>query len=518
MADTNKRRANNSRRLLVRKPTQGTGDDMRQLTSLDAQYLMEDGRMHMHVLGLAVLDTSTSPAGELTRADLLQLVSERLHLLPPFRWRLVAVPLNLDHPYWIEDDDLDLEYHIREVALPRPGDDQQLATLAAEIASRPLDRSRPLWELHLVRGLASGHTALITKLHHAAIDGISGTELFSVLLDASPDGREVRPRTDDDRGEREPTQFAMLARGLVGMVRQPARALQVLPHVLPNLDAVPTLRTIPGVESLSTGVRRASRLGVGAPDGGFLEVPRLRAPRTRLNGPITPHRHMAFASLSLDDVKTVKRHFGVTVNDVVVAMCAGALRTWLISRDELPEDPLVAVVPLSVRAGDETGVYGNQIILMTTSLPTDEPDPALRLASVHEELRVAKERYRAIPATLLQDVNEFIPPALLARAGRAMLALGASARTAPAWNVMISNVPGSPSPLYCGGSRMLAHYPTSAITHGAGLNMTVISYLGHQLDIGVIGDRDQVGDAWPLVAAVGEELAGLLELVPADAS
>src|ERR1700742_1893998 len=204
---------------------------MRQLTTLDAQFLaVESARTYGHVGGLAVYDPSTAPGGVLEVEDLCRLVSERLHLLPPFRWRLVSVPLGLDLPYWIEDPDFDLDFHIRESAIPPPGDDRKLAETVSRIFARPLDRSRPLWELYLIHGLPDGRVALLTKVHHAVVDGVSGNEILTVLLDPSPEGKEIPADERADRhGERVPSDLEMLARGAAGVPRQPLRALQALP-------------------------------------------------------------------------------------------------------------------------------------------------------------------------------------------------------------------------------------------------------------------------------------------------
>src|SRR3954470_6392727 len=202
---------------------------MRQLTSLDAQFLaMESRRRHGHVCGLAILDPSTAPGGRLIAEDLCRLVGERLHLLRPFRWRLVNVPLGLDHPYWIEDPDFDLDFHIRDTGAPPPGNDRALAEQVARIFARPLDRTRPLWELYLIHGLEGGRVAALTKIHHAVVDGVSGAEILGLLLDPSPEGRELEPAAIDDVGERVPGQLEMLGRGLLGLPRQPVRALRGL--------------------------------------------------------------------------------------------------------------------------------------------------------------------------------------------------------------------------------------------------------------------------------------------------
>lgn len=483
---------------------------MRQLSSLDAQFLAaEDGRTHGHVCALGIYDPTTAPGGTLTLDALRALVAERIGLLAPFRWRLAPVPFNIDHPYWFEDPDFDLDFHIRELALPAPGDDRQLAEQVSRLHARPLDRSRPLWELYLIHGLFGGRVAVMTKVHHAAVDGVSGGELLSVLLDPHPEGRDVEP-VAAQHGEAVPGQFELLIRGLLGMAGQPLRALRAAPRTLPHLDQIPTVRLIPGVGLLAAASARVTRARRG--DGGVLERTTQHAPRTRLNRRIGPHRRFAFTSLPLADIKVIKTALGVTVNDVVLALSAGALRRWLAASGDLPPQPLLAMVPVSVRTPEEAGTFGNRVSAMIVPLPTDEPDARQRVSRVSNVMRSAKDRHRAIPATLMQDANHFIPPALLARASRVVGQLAVRDPLAPPVNVVVSNVPGSPAPLYLAGARLQAQYPVSLIMDGVGLNITVLSYRD-ALDIGVVGDRDLVPDAWSLIAHAEAELAELHDLV-----
>src|SRR5215210_4389839 len=320
---------------------------MQQLTSLDAQFLaIETPRTYGHVGGLAIYDPSTAPGGDVAHADICRLVEERLHLLPPFTRRLVEVPLGLDHPYWIEDPDFDLDFHIRDSAVPPPGDERQLAHTIERIFARPLDRTRPLWELYLIHGLSGGRVALLTKIHHAVVDGVSGNEILGVLLDPSSEGRDIPPPPEGEAGERVPGELEMLGRGLLGLPRQPVRALRSLPTALPNLTELPGANAFPAVPQISGAISRLRQMAGADTDPGILEVTTARAPRTSFNGPVSPHRRFAFGSLPLDSVKRLKNELGITVNDVVVALCATAVRDWLLDRDELPREPLVAMVPV----------------------------------------------------------------------------------------------------------------------------------------------------------------------------
>jgi diacylglycerol O-acyltransferase len=479
---------------------------MRQLTSLDAQFLaIENGRNLGHVSGLSIYDPSTAPDGVLTADGMCAVLKERLHLLPPFRWRLAEVPLGLDHPYWIEDPDFDIEYHVRELALPAPGDHRQLAEQVARIHGRALDRAHPLWELYVIQGLEEGRVAVFTKIHHAAIDGMSGAEILGVLLDPSPEGRVLPPAPNGGPPAPAPGQLEMLQRGLLGLPRQQLRMLNALPRTLAHLDSIPGVQDIPGAPTLARVTRRLGRIGRPARDGGMLEAPRSKAPRTVFNGPVSSHRRVAFGTLSLTTVKEIKNATGTTVNDVVVTLCAAALRSWLDGRRELPDAPLVAMIPVSVRTAEERGTFGNRVSTMAVAIPTDVAGPLERLEAAHEAMRSAKERHRAVPATLLQDATRFVPPAIHARASRVTLRLSTRNAVTPIFNVVISNVPGSPTPLYCAGARLLANYPVSAVADGMGLNITVLSY-EDRLDFAIVADREQVPDAWPLMDALGVAL------------
>jgi diacylglycerol O-acyltransferase / wax synthase len=478
---------------------------MEQLTSLDAQFLaLESARQYGHVGGLAVLDTSTTPDGRLDLTDIQALIAERLPLLPPLRRRLAEVPLGLDYPYWVEDPDFDLDFHVREIALAPPGNDEQLGEQVSRIMSRPLDRARPLWETYVIHGLESGCTGMLTKIHHAVIDGMSGAEILGLLLDLAPEGRDL-PAAEMTGGELPPGDLEMLARGLLGIPRYPLRILRAIPSAAPNLEDT-AFRTLPGagtVGRVAGGVRRVVLGDVAGPGPA-----KLVAQRTPFSGRICAHRRFVFGQLSLDEVKAVKNARGCTVNDVVVAICAGAVRRWLVEHGGVPDEPLVAQIPVSVRTAEQAGTFGNRILLMAAPLFTNEPDPVRRLLLTHDALMDMKERHRALPAELLQDVNSFVPPAVFARAAQMTFRLSTSRAGRPSWNLVISNVPGPQVPLYLAGARLVAHYPFSVITDGMGLNITVMSYHGH-MDFGLVGDRDQMPDLSSMLGWLGDELDGL---------
>jgi WS/DGAT/MGAT family acyltransferase len=395
--------------------------------------------------------------------------------------------------------------------VPPPGDDRRLAETIARIFARPLDRTRPLWELYLIHGLENGRVALLTKVHHSVVDGVSGNEILAVLLDPSPEGREIPPAEGGVSGERVPGELEMLGRGLLGMPLQPLRALRSVPTALPNLTELPGANAFPGVPTISRGVAEVRRrLGVEHRDPAILEVTTARPPRTSFNGRISGHRRFSFGQLSLDTVKAIKNEVGVTVNDVVVSLCAGALRGWLKDREELPKEPLVAMVPVSVRTDEEIGTFGNRVSMMIIPIATDEADPKRRLKRTHELLRGAKSHHKAVPANLLTDATSFIPPAVASLAARTTMEV--MGRTRPPVNLVISNVPGPRSPLFLAGAKLEAHHPVSVVVDGVGLNITVMSYLDH-LDFGIVADRDQVDDVWTLMDRLAHSLTELTEAV-----
>ncbi|HEY4792355.1 MAG TPA: wax ester/triacylglycerol synthase family O-acyltransferase, partial [Actinomycetes bacterium] len=421
-------------------------------------------------------------------------------LVPLLRRRLVEVPLGLDQPYWIEDPDFDIEFHVRELALPSPGNDRQLAEQAARLHARPLDRSRPLWEIYLIFGQRGGRAAIYSKIHHAAIDGVSGNDILAALLDLSPADRTL-PDPPPRRTERQPAAVELLARSAVSLTRHPLRAARLSVDLLrsaPALVASPAWPRLPLVDRL-----------LGRDGEAILSRPGLRAPPTPFNRSITQHRRWGFCDLALAEIKSVKNALGVTVNDVVMALCAGALRRWLIDHDALPDDPLIAAVPVSVRTEEQQGTHGNRVSMMLAVLPTQLADPRDRLQAVHQAMRAAKEQHDALPANLLADVTQFAMPALAGQAARMAARLRLVER-ASLFNLIISNVPGPNVPLYYAGAELLAYYPLSAIVDGQGLNITAMSYRD-TLFFGVIACRELVPDVDRLTAYLEEELRVLTQ-------
>ena len=472
---------------------------MQQLSGLDAAFLaMETPSVFGHVGSVCVLDPSTAPE-PLTLDRVTRLIESRLHLLPPFRRRLVTVPLGLDQPYWIEDPDFDIEYHVRELALPAPGDDRQLAEQAARLHARALDRRRPLWEIYLIHGLAGGRMAVYTKVHHAAIDGVSGNDILAAVLDLSAQGRPDEPAPPWEC-DPEPSQLGMLVRSAATLGAQPLRAARLtygLARSLPGLARTVPMPPLPVVDRL---LGRDRNVVVGGGVG-------LRAPATPFNAPVGPHRRWSFCSLPFAEVRAVKSRLGLTVNDVVMALCAGALRRWLADHEALPGGPLISAVPVSVRTDEQQGTLGNRVSMMFAPLPTHLADPEARLRAAHEAMRAAKEQHGALPADLLADVTQFAMPALAGQAARLSARLRLLERVNP-FNLIISNVPGPAVPLYYAGAQLLAYYPLSAIVDGQGLNITVMSY-GGALHFGLIADRDLVPDLDVMARYLADELATL---------
>lgn len=460
---------------------------MQRLSGLDAMFFyLETPSAHMHVAGVYELDPGDEAIGfEKVRA----MVAERLPLAAAFRRRLVEVPFKLTHPLWVEDPDFDLDYHVRRAALPSPGGRGELEEFVAQVVGLPLDRRRPLWEMYIVEGLAGGRIAVVTKMHHAAIDGISGAEIAATWLDleARPPERLI---ADPWRPEPIPNDVELLAFAMATLVGHPLRA------------ARSASRIVESALHLTEHNRRAEHEPPPSP---------FAAPKTSFNQALTPHRRVAFAHRSLEDFKAVKNHFGCKVNDVVLAACAGALRRYLLEGGELPENPLVAMVPLSVRTEEEEGTHGNKVSGMLTSLATHLAAPAERLAAISGGMAAAKEQQRLIGATTLTDWTEFTFPALIGRASRLVSSTRVFDRVRPAFNVTISNVPGPPFPLFLAGGRMVSFYPLGPLAEGVGLNITVLSYCG-VVYFGLNACREIVPSLGQLAAMLDEAMDELVVL------
>ena len=496
---------------------------MKQLSGLDATFLyMENANQFGHVSSLSIFqkpdDANYSPY-EAWRNQ----IAQRLHLLEPLTRRLVNVPLRLDHPYWIEDPDFDLDFHVRHTAVPPPGSDEQVCNLVGRIVGRPLDREHPLWESYVIEGLPDDRFAILTKMHHAAVDGVSGAELLMLMLDRTPQGDAIEPADTERKGEALPSNTEILARTAANLARKPGRLLVLSARTMRDLGRAtrnPVLRA--AGEQLREGLRgpigallNAGRKRESERDEVPSAAPSLSAPRTIFNRSITPHRKLVIRTASLDAVKAIKNELGATVNDVVMSVCAGALRTYLDEKDALPDQPLIAMVPVSVRTGEEVDKWTNRVSGTIATLPTTEADPIERVRKVHEAMNMAKEMFAALPAAAMMDFAQFPPPAVFTRASRMATRFELANRFQLPMNVTISNVPGPREPLYAAGSTLLHYYPVSTIVDGQGLNITVQSYLNN-LDFGLVACSELLPDLERLGDAIIEDLELLVKTAGLD--
>jgi diacylglycerol O-acyltransferase / wax synthase len=460
---------------------------MEQLTGLDATFLyMETPSLHMHISMVAVLDTSGVPGGYCYE-KLRDLVGSRLAQAPVFRRRLVEVPLRLGHPYWVDDQDFDLDYHMHRAALPAPGGLDELAQFVGDVCSRQLDRSKPLWEMYIVEGLEDGRVAMVSKIHHSTIDGVSGAELLAQLFDleADPPPRDVPVVTAGH--DTMPSDLRLIALSLAQRLAKPVDITRL---------AWRTGRSV-------LQVRRVRR----SPDEAKGALP-LTTPRTSLNAAITPHRKVAFATVSLDDVKELKNALGSTVNDVILAICTGALRRYLTARDELPEDPLVATVPVSVHPTTAHRRGSNKVSAMFVNLPCAVDDPRERIEIIRSVTKGAKSEHNALGADVLLNWAEHATPNVFSAAARAYTKLRLAEHHRPIHSLVISNVPGPDFPLYMGGTEIVAAYPLGPVMDGAGLNMTAMSYQG-VINWGLIACTESVPGLSEMAKAIPEALEEL---------
>lgn len=461
---------------------------MERLSGLDASFLyLETPAQLMHVCGVIVLDPSTMPDGY-TYDTFRDELERRVRDVAEFTRKLRTVPMGIDHPIWVHDQHFDIDRHVHRLALPSPGGYRELVELTSHLAGLPLDRSRPLWEMWVIEGYADGPAddgvVVFSKMHHATVDGVSGSNLVSHLCSLEPDADPMAPSAPQPAGH-EPGQAELFGRGLLGLVTRPLNAVRL---VTPSAQVV--TKTIGRVRS-----------------GTAMAAP-FSAPRTSFNGTITGHRTIALADLDLEDVRQVKNATGTTVNDVVLAVAGGALRSYLEDRGELPSSSLLATVPVSVREQSRRSGGANKVSALFAKLGTDTEDPLERLRDLAERNRNAKEHHSAISADSLQDWAEFAAPRTFGLAVRAYAGLKLPERHPVVHNLVISNVPGPPVPLYFMGARIHALYPLGPVFHGAGLNVTVMSNNGH-LHIGIIACRESLPDVDDLVRRFPAELATL---------
>ena len=466
---------------------------MQQLSGQDASFVyLETPHTPMHIGSVGIYDPSTAPGGFVRFKDILAFITSRLGGARSFRQRLVRVPLDLDHPYWIEDPEFDVEYHVRHIALPKPGDWRQLCIQVARLHFRPLDLSKPLWEFTIVEGLDNveglpkGCFALVSKVHHAAIDGMSGVEMSAAVhdLDAKMTPREQR---DDWSPEHMPNVADLLVRSYFNSLRQPMRVMETIGRSLPGM----------------------ARLGMSVGKGEISIANTKLAPKTRFNGKVGAHRVFDAAPFPLAEIRAIKEAVpGATVNDVILAIVGGGLRTYLEGKGELPGDSLTAMAPISVRGEGEKAALGNLVSAMVVGLGTHIADPIERLRHVHAEAANSKAMTGAVGARTLTDYSQLIPSGLAGLAARLYTRVGAANAHAPVFNAVVTNVPGSRVPLYFCGAKMVAMYGTGPVFDAMGLINTIYSYTD-TIAISFTSDRDMLPDPENYAAALKSAFAAL---------
>ena len=451
---------------------------MQQLSGQDASFLyFETPKTPMHIGGVMIYDQRSVKGGKLGFKEILGHIESRLHRARTFRQKVVDVPFNLDHPYWIEDKDFDLEYHVRHIRLPEPGDWRQLCIQVSRLHSRPLDFTKPLWEFTVVEGLddieglPKGSFAIVTKIHHACIDGMSGVDMIEAIHDLEAYPEEAPQPSQPWAGEQDPNPLELILRAQFNTFTQPYRLAEVM------------ARTVPALGRLGQGIAQRR-----------LETPALTPPRTRFDRVVTAHRVIEGRRFDLGEVRAIKNVIdGATVNDVILSVCGGALRKYLDAKNELPAEPLIAMAPVSVRSADEKGDMGNRVAAMTVALGTHLEDPVERLQAVHNAATSSKEVTNAVGAKLMTDYSQFIPSTTAALAARLYTQWGMGDRVNIPFNCVITNVPGPQFPLFNTGATLLAQYGLGPIFDGMGLIFPVLSYDG-KIFVSVTSCREMLPD------------------------
>ncbi len=459
-----------------------------RLNPLDVSFLyLETPTTAMHVGGVCIFQP---PEGGFDYDRLVALIAGRISLVPRYRQKVQWVPGRLANPVWVDDPDFDVTYHVRRSALPKPGNSQQLRDLVGRLQSRQLDRNRPLWETYLVEGLEGGQVAIVTKTHHAMVDGVSAVDIGTVMLDVTPEPREVPP--DDWTPAPAPSQLDLVVGAVSDFVHRPTGAIDTVRTAV--TDAKATTGKVVGVASgVLSSVRSMARSAPGSP----------------LNVDIGAHRRFGMAATELDHYKQVRKAHGGTVNDVVLATVAGALRTWLLTRGEsvTPTSVIRAMVPVSVRVDEKKGQLGNRVSSYFVDLPVGEGNPVMRLHQVSYAMRGHKESGESVGADALVQLSGFAPPTIHALGARV-----ASGFTKRLFNLVVTNVPGPQFPLYAAGARMLSMYPVVPLAKGQAVSCGLTSYNGGVF-YGLNADRDAMPDIDVLAGCIEESLAELVGTV-----
>ena len=460
-------------------------EPVRRLTGQDAIFVYGETRsMPMHTLGTVLLDPSDVPGNEFGFDRILATIESRIHLIPPFRQRLLEVPLALGHPLLVDDPEFRLENHVHRLAVPAPGTLRELAGIVGELAGHPLDRSQPLWEMWVVEGLQGGRIALVTKLHHCIIDGASGASQMASLMDLEREAKPPPPR--------HPWRPAPLPSALERMGSSFTSRL-VNPFELARLTA----RTVQGLRSRRRAQLETVREGETVPP--LFDT---NAPATPFGRSLSHHRVVAYGGVPLSHVKQIKNAFGVTVNDVVLAACSLALRRYLQAHDALPDAPLVCVVPVSTKSASEREDLGNKVSTMAVDLPTHLEDPGDMVLAVRRSSEDAKHVFGAIEHDLMPGWLRYLPLLLTRASTQLMSDLKIADRIgSPGANLVVSNMRGSPMPLYFGGARVESVFPMGPVGEGFGLNITVLSNMD-RLDVGVLSCPEIVPDVWEVADGI----------------
>ncbi len=459
-----------------------------RLSSTDVSFLTnESSSSHMHVGAIMIFEGPT-PSYE----DLLDHIQSRHRLVPRFRQKLAYPPAQTGRPFWVDDPNLNLEYHVRHSALPAPGSEDQLRRMAARVFSQQLDRSKPLWELWLVQGLTRNRFALLTKTHHAVVDGVSGVDIATVLFDLNP-VPEPPPSDDAWAPQPEPSSATLLAKGVEDVARAPVRAVRRLEHAVQHPESA--------VKQVRDAVEAVSEVGWNFANP---------APKVPLNVEIGSHRRFAWVRSDLDRFKRVKDALGGTVNDVVLAVVAGALREWLRGRGIRTEGlELRAQVPVSIRASDERGQLGNRLAVMRAPLPVYIADPVRRLEAVSQAMKGLKQSKQALGAEVISRFNDFAPPTLLAQAAR----INFSTRL---FNLTVTNVPGPQVPLYVLGRELEDIFPIGFLPPNQALFVAIMSYNGG-INFGLLADYDSMDDVDVIASGIETAIAELVDAAAAAA-
>jgi diacylglycerol O-acyltransferase len=460
---------------------------MRRLSGTDSLFLAgETPAWHQHVAGLVIVDPTGVPGFGFDAIK--KTVEERLPLVPKFMWKLRELPLKLDRAVWVDDPSFDIDRHVHRTEVAAPGGPREIAAVVGEILGAKLDRKFPLWELWYLDGLTNGRVAVVMKYHHCLLDGMAGTGLASLLLDLEPaPAPSELPMRPEPRTE--PSDLGLLVQSISTMATMPLRAVGYTARLARRgIDL--------GLYALSDRVK---------PDLGAVR----HTPRTSFNRTIGPQRTMAYSSVALADVKALRKHFDVKINDVVLAVCAGALRGYLLGRDELPEHSLTAGVPVSLRAEGDASL-DNQVSFVVVPLATNVADPAERIQTIRKNTRSAKELQDVMRAHPVGSFGDAAPPFIVGGLFRAAYVSHLLSYFPGMMNTLVSNVPGPPIPLYMAGARLCGIFPTSVILEGMGLNITVFTF-EDRVDFGLHVDPNLVSDPWQVSGGIPIALAELME-------